>query len=344
MFRIGQITVSTRVSATSVAVGDRVTDSIYVDGLAAGENATIELQLFDLTADPDGTGTPLVHQRIEDVGNGPRDGLAGFTVPHALDGHRLSYRHRVVNTTSGRSTAWAALNDDGETTVVGRIGVATSVSSPIARVGSTVTDAVHIEGLAAGEEATAHLQLFDLTVDPLGTGAPLHSWTEPRLRNGNNPGLGRFTVAPSADGHRLGYRERITTSTERSTPWSELGAPFETILVGVEPCVGTDITRPRAGQTVVDAVILNDLASGEVATVTLELHDLTVDQSGRSPIDRWSLPGLTNGTTMSGEYLIPWSAAGHRLSYRHQITATTAGRSTPWSELGVASETLSICP
>ena len=338
-FWVGKIWLSSQVSASSVAVGATVSDTVYLNGLAPGETGTVELELFDLTTDPDGSGSPIVNVRVDALIDGVHAGLAPYIVTADRTGHRMGYRHRLVSTTAGRSTPWSWLGDWTETFDIGRIGVSTSVSSSVAKVGSIVTDAVYIEGLAPGETATAELQLFDLTTDPQGAGQPLASWSEPGLVNGNNVGLAGYTVPAGISGHRLGYRERLTTSTGRTTEWSELGVPSETFLVGDVVC-GTDAVRAR---NIFDNVVISGLEAGELATVELELYDLTIDPTGLSPLARFTLTRLGNGTSTGGDYVVPDSANGHRLSYRERIVSTTAGRTTPWSELGKASETVTVC-
>ena len=344
-FWVGEIFISSNVSASAMAVGGRVTDTVYLHGLAPGETATVELELFDLTVDPDGTGEPLLRASAEGLLDGQHDGLAPFVVTANLNGHRVGYRHRVATTTMGRSTKWSWLGDNSESFGVGQLNVGTQVSLAVATVGSTVTDAVYIEGLAPDETATAELQIFDLTVDPQGLAAPLGAWTAPGLVNGNNIGLASFVIPATADNHRLGYRERITTSTGRTTQWSTLGAASETFVVTDDPCVAGpgETQTPSVGQTIFDAVIVNGLLTGERATVELQLYDLTVDPDGRTPLATFTLRDVGNGTTTGGDYVVPASAAGHRLGYRERIATTTTGRSTPWSALGRPSETVSVC-
>jgi hypothetical protein len=344
-FVVNDLQLTSRVSASVVAVGGTVSDMVFLHGLAPNETATIALELFDLTTDPLGTGQPLHRFSRNGIGNGTTTGLAPYTVPSSLDGHEVGYRHRVETTTSGRSTPWSWLGDTTESFGVGRLNVGSFVTARSDGGDTNVTDAVFIEGLAPGETASAKLELFDLTVDPKGDNPPLRSWTAPGLGNGNNVSLAPFTAGANLQGHRLGYRHMITTSTGRTTPWSALGEPSETFFAGGDPCVANSGTAqvPVVGQVIFDKVSVAELAVGELATVELELFDLTADPTGQSPLARFTIPGLGNGTFIAGNFLVNAAHAGHRLSYRERIATTTLGRSTPFSALGAPSETVSVC-
>jgi hypothetical protein len=342
-FVVNDLQLTSRVSASVVAVGGTVSDTVFLHGLAPNETASVALEIFDLTTDPLGTGQPLYRLSRGGIGNGTTTGLAPYTVPKSVDGHAVGYRHRIETTTSGRSTPWSWLGDNTESFGVGRLNVGSFVSAASTSAGTSATDAVFIEGLAPGETATAKLELFDLTVDPKGDRSPLSAWSAPDLVNGNNILLASFTAGTDLRRHRLGYRHMITTSTGRSTPWSALGEPSETFFAGGDPCVAGSVQVPVVGQVIFDNVNVAQLTVGELATVELELYDLTADPTGQSPLAKFSIPGVGNGTFTGGNYLVTTAHAGHRLGYRERIVTTTLGRSTPFSALGAPNETVSVC-
>lgn len=113
--------VSTQISHQLPLVGNRITDAVTITGLAAGVTASVQLQLFDLTLDPTGGGTPLVDVVTSGLGNGTTTGLAPWTVTVAQAGHTLGYRERTVATSDGALSApvaWSQLGVVSETAVV----------------------------------------------------------------------------------------------------------------------------------------------------------------------------------------------------------------------------------
>ena len=335
------LTIFSRVSRGAVAVGATVTDTIWVDGLATNETATIEVELYDRSTQPP---TLVTRTSRAGVGNGQIDGLTPYTPTAADAGHEFTYRERIVSTTSGRSTDWSSLEIGSEKFWVGEIWLGSQVSVSSASVGTVVTDSVFIHGIGPNETASVELELFDITVDPTGKDRPLVHAKVDGLIDGSFHGLAPFTITARHDGHRLGYRHRLVTTLGRTTDWSELGDPSETIGVGrlaVSTYVST--TLARVGTTVTDDVYIEGLAKDEWATAELQLFDLTVDPKGAGqPIQTFSEPGLVNGNnTALAAFKVPASLHGHRLGYRERI-ATTAGRSTPWSELGVLNETFVV--
>jgi hypothetical protein len=344
-FLVNELQLTSQVSASAVAVGGTVSDTIFLHGLSQSETATVALELFDLDVDPLGSGQPLHRATVSGVGDGTTSNLASYVVPRTVEGHIVGYRHRVETTTSGRSTQWSWLGDTTESFGVGRLIAGSSVSATASNAGTSATDAVYIEGLAVGERATAKLELFDLTTDPKGDGKPLGAWSAPDLVNGNNILLAPFTAGTELHGHRLGYRHMITTSAGRTTPWSALGEPSETFFAGGDPCIADtgSLQVPVVGQIIFDNVNIAGLDAGELATVELELYDITIDPTGTNPLAQFTLLGLGNGRFTGGNYLVTPTHAGHRLSYRERIATTTSGRSTPWSAVGAPTETVSVC-
>ncbi|MDP2290571.1 MAG: VaFE repeat-containing surface-anchored protein [Actinomycetota bacterium] len=121
--------------------------------------------------------------------------------------------------------------------LVGQSGatVSTQISQQVTVVGTLITDAIAIAGLDAGVTASVQLQLFDLTLDPTGSGAPLVDVVTSGLANGTTTGLAPWTVTLAQAGHTLGYRERMVATSDGSlsapVAWSQLGVVSETAVV-----------------------------------------------------------------------------------------------------------------
>ena len=113
--------------------------------------------------------------------------------------------------------------------------IVTEISRQTPVVGETLSDAVELDAMDPGVTAEVQLQLFDLTLDPTGTGAPLVDVTVAGLPNGTTSGLAPWTVTVAQAGHTLGYRERLLTTSDGMTAapfdWSTLGIASETATV-----------------------------------------------------------------------------------------------------------------
>ncbi|MEQ1700822.1 MAG: VaFE repeat-containing surface-anchored protein [Ilumatobacteraceae bacterium] len=82
---------------------------------------SVQVQAFDLTVDPAGTGTPLVDVTVAGLTNGTTTGLAPYTIPLQLAGHTIGYRHRAVSLADGsllEPAPWSELGIPSETAVV----------------------------------------------------------------------------------------------------------------------------------------------------------------------------------------------------------------------------------
>jgi len=115
------VLVATQISNQAPAVGETITDAVLIDALDANVTADVQLQLFDLTLDPTGAGTPLVDVTVTGLGNGTTPGLAPWTITVAQASHTLGYRERVVSTSDGLTTTpynWSALGIVSETAIV----------------------------------------------------------------------------------------------------------------------------------------------------------------------------------------------------------------------------------
>lgn len=110
--------IATQISDQSPVVGETISDSVLLDALDVGVTAEVQLQLFDLTLDPTGAGTPLLDVTIPALGNGTTPGLAPWTVTLAQASHTLGYRERVLSTSDELTTTpfdWSVLGIASET-------------------------------------------------------------------------------------------------------------------------------------------------------------------------------------------------------------------------------------
>jgi hypothetical protein len=112
---------SSQVSNVSPAPGATLTDALLVVDLPDGVTLTAQVQLFDLTIDPTGAGTPLVDVTVPGLGNGTSTGHAAYDTLLSQAGHTLGYRHRAVSLSDGsllEPTAWSELGIPSETGIV----------------------------------------------------------------------------------------------------------------------------------------------------------------------------------------------------------------------------------
>ncbi|MEQ1698577.1 MAG: VaFE repeat-containing surface-anchored protein [Ilumatobacteraceae bacterium] len=119
--RLDLLFLSSQVSSATPSIGTTLSDSITVEALADETTATVEIQAFDLTVDPTGSGTPLVSVQVPGLLNGTTTGLAPLNLTVALAGHTIGYRHRAVSLSDGsltEPTAWSVLGIPSETAVV----------------------------------------------------------------------------------------------------------------------------------------------------------------------------------------------------------------------------------
>lgn len=141
IFSIPTAIIASQISNQSPAVGETITDAVLLDALDPGVTAEVQLQLFDLTLDPNGTGTPLVDVTVDGLGNGTTSGLAPWTVTVAQAGHTLGYRERVLTTSDGMTAApfeWSTLGIVSETaTVQGLVAAETHLRKTVSGDGTT---------------------------------------------------------------------------------------------------------------------------------------------------------------------------------------------------------------
>jgi hypothetical protein len=133
--------ISTQVSDSAPTVGETLSDSVFLDTLDPGVTAEVQLQLFDLTLDPTGSGTPLVDVTVSGLGNGITSGLAPWTITVAQAGHTLGYRERVLTTSDGMTAApfeWSTLGIVSETaTVQGLVAAEAHLRKTVSGDGTT---------------------------------------------------------------------------------------------------------------------------------------------------------------------------------------------------------------
>ena len=127
-FDRGAVQLASQISDSVPVPGEVLSDSLIVDLLAPGVGVTMEVQLFDLTVDPSGSGVPLAATTYAVNGNGVYPGVAPWTVTAGQMGHRLGYRHRVLEMSDGSlpaPTEWSVLGDPTETATVSALVEAT---------------------------------------------------------------------------------------------------------------------------------------------------------------------------------------------------------------------------
>ena len=101
-FAVGVPAVVTQVSNHAPGLGELVTDSVTVSGLGSAATATVEMQLFDRTVDPNCT-TPIVLDNgatvasVSGLSNGTVSGLAPYTVKSTDSSRQFSYTERIVS-------------------------------------------------------------------------------------------------------------------------------------------------------------------------------------------------------------------------------------------------------
>lgn len=90
-----------------------------------------------------------------------------------------------------------------------QVRVASQISDSVPVPSEVLSDSLIVDGLEAGVGATMEVQLFDLTVDPLGWGAPLGGDDVGGERQRGLPRSRTVTITAGVMGHRLGYRHRV---------------------------------------------------------------------------------------------------------------------------------------
>lgn len=149
--------IGTQISNGSPVVGESLSDVVLLFALDPGVTAEVQLQLFDLTLDPDGTGTPLVDVTVDGLGNGTTPDLAPWTVTVAQAGHTLGYRERLLTTSDGMTVApfeWSVLGIASETaTMQGLVTAETHLRKTVSGDGTTWFNAQAGSGPSYGPAA-----------------------------------------------------------------------------------------------------------------------------------------------------------------------------------------------
>ena len=102
------------INDTHPDVGDVIEASVVVQPLPPGLDADIEVQLVDISDDPDAL-TPLLDVTLPDAA-GSSHTVGQFTLQERHAGHALSYQVRATfPSLSGLQTAWYYLGSDGTT-------------------------------------------------------------------------------------------------------------------------------------------------------------------------------------------------------------------------------------
>ncbi|MEQ1701377.1 MAG: VaFE repeat-containing surface-anchored protein [Ilumatobacteraceae bacterium] len=133
--------ITTQISNGTPVVGETISDAVLLDAMDPGVTAEVQLQLFDLTLDPTGAGTPLLDVTVDGLGNGTTSGLAPWTITLAQAGHTLGYRERLLTTSDGMTVApfdWSTLGIASETaTVQGLVTAETHLRKTVSGDGTT---------------------------------------------------------------------------------------------------------------------------------------------------------------------------------------------------------------
>ncbi len=140
-------------------------------------------------------------------------------------------------TAGSQNSITAGLAQTARLEIAPSVEVTSQISDEAISLGGSVTDAIDITGLWAGETASVRVELFDLTMDPTASGPPLSAETRTGLTDGTTTGWASFETTVAVAGHRLGYRHRleaIDPPVSGAPPigeWSELGIVTETGMV-----------------------------------------------------------------------------------------------------------------
>lgn len=129
-----------------------------------------------------------------------------------------------------------------------------------------------------------------------------------------------------------------------------VGGTAAELLAGVavwwEPSVATQISAQSAlpFETITDSLHVSGVPHGMHVDVELELYDLDDDPTGSGePLTRAVVSGLGDGWTDGhAPYVVRPDQQGARLSYRERWVKPESGERGPWSELGIAAETVTI--
>jgi len=226
--------IATQINNVAPNFGEDIFVTLTLSGMEGAEQANVDIQLFDLSVDPAAAGSPLNSFTLNSVGNGTYSGVGVHTVYLNLEGHTLSYRTRITSTTDGLTVGpWSALADPASTANVNARPLGYDMYNAVgwANVGMETFASVWFHSVGVGNTVTVQFQLFDLTLDPTGAGAPLVDQTNPGIVDGFNHPFAKYVVLASQLNHTLGYRTRILASPAGTFGWTALGADYSTTLV-----------------------------------------------------------------------------------------------------------------
>ncbi|MEQ1702066.1 MAG: VaFE repeat-containing surface-anchored protein, partial [Ilumatobacteraceae bacterium] len=185
--------------------------------------------------------------------------------------------------------------------------IRTQISNQTPIVGETITDTVILDSLDAGVTAEVQLQLFDLTLDPTGAGAPLVDLTIDGLGNGSFAGLAPWTITVAQAGHTLGYRERTLTTSDGA-----MTAPFEWSVLGI-------VSETATAQGLVDAEThLRKTVSGD-GTSWFNVQAGTVPSYGPAVAPTDPAAGSQDDGTPDQGDAIPVFPSGTSVSFRYEV-------------------------
>jgi hypothetical protein len=242
-----QPTLSTTVSAATVAPGTPIFDRVTIGSLA-GESVTVGVDLFGpfaSTSAIDCGGTPVWGGSVPAKANGSYK-TATFTptVPGVY-----TYRAQIASTSLVRGSQ-GACGEAAETTVVtAKPVVKTHASSTQVRPGGQISDEVDVSGSGAFH-VTVTVSLFG----PFDTRGGINcSGTPVGTVKVEAKGDGTYTTAPVTLG-KVGYytfQESIPATTQSAGFSGKCAETAETTLVAAHPTVTTlvssDVVRPGSG-------------------------------------------------------------------------------------------------
>jgi len=226
--------ITTQINNTATNFGEDIFVTLTLAGMEGAEQANVDIQLFDLSVDPAAAGSPLDSFTLNGITNGTHFWVGVHTVYLNLEGHTLSYRTRISSTSDGVGVgAWSTLGDPTSTADVNARPLGYDMYNAYggANVGMETFASVWFHSVGVGNTVTVQFQLFDLTLDPTGTGAPLVDETNPGIVDGFNYPFAKYVILPSQLNHTLGYRTRILASPAGTFGWTALGANYSTTLV-----------------------------------------------------------------------------------------------------------------
>jgi hypothetical protein len=257
-FRVeAQPAVTTVVSATTVAPGTPLTDTITVTGLH-GQGATVNAALYGPFASREAivcTGTPVWSGTVSVTGDGDY-----VTAPTTITTPGFYTYHETIAATGFVRAATATCADVAETTLLKAApAVVTQVSATTAAPGASITDRVTVTGLGA-IAVTVNAELFGpfptlAAIDCSGT--PYWTGSFPATHDGDYT---TEAVTLRTAGYYT-YHESIAPGPANagvSTPCAET---TETTFVQSSPTIRTNVSNEvvRPGASITDRIVVGGL-------------------------------------------------------------------------------------